>query len=112
MGSRLLWHQHGATIERIISLAGDMQICEPGPDIKPQFIQLPEECIREVILRLSDHRDLISSAQSCDQMSVIVKEQRVWRELARFHFTPEQIDVVVSKKNISNWKEIYTLLKR
>lgn len=112
LGSQLLWHQHSTKIDRILNLAGKMQICEPGTEVKPQFLQLPEECIREIVLRLSDHRDLLASSQSCDQMAVVVSEQRVWRELAKFHFTNQQVDVIKMKKNIDDWKEIYNLLKR
>lgn len=112
LGSQLLWHQHAAKIERILSMAAAMRICEPSPDTQPQFLQLPEECIREVILRLSDHRDLTASAQSCEQMAVVVNEQRVWRELVKYHFSDQQIDAVKAKKDTNDWKEIFNALKR
>lgn len=73
---------------------------------------MPEECIREIILRLADHRDLVSSAQACEQMAAIVEEQRVWRELTRFHFKPEQIDLVLPKNEKPDWKAVYHSLKR
>lgn len=112
LGSQLLWHQHATKIDHILSLAGKMQICAPGPEVQPQFLQLPEECIREIVLRLSDHRDLLASAQSCEQMAVVVSEQRVWRELTKYHFTPLQVELVKTKKNTDDWKEIYNTLKR
>ncbi|XP_018572215.1 F-box only protein 25 [Anoplophora glabripennis] len=113
LGSQLLWHQHTVKIERILNMAAQMQIREPSPDMQPKLLQLPEECIREIILRLSDHRDLISSAQSCEQMASIVGEQRVWRELTKFHFTPQQIDLVLPKDNEKiDWKNIYHTLKK
>ncbi|KAJ8941982.1 hypothetical protein NQ314_010206 [Rhamnusium bicolor] len=113
LGSQLLWHQHTAKIERILSMAAEMQICEPNPDTHPKLLQLPEECIREIILRLSDHKDLTSSAQACEQMASIVGEQRVWRELAKFHFTPQQIDLVLPKDDEKiDWKTVYHSLKK
>lgn len=113
LGSQMLWHQHTAKIERILNMAAQMQICEPHPDTHPKLLQLPEECIREIILRLSDHRDLTSSAQSCEQMASIVGEQRVWRELTKFHFTPQQIDLVLPKDSEKiDWKNVYHLLKK
>lgn len=89
-----------------------VKVCEPSPDIQPQLLQLPEECIREIILRLSDHHDLLSSAEACEQMANIVEEQRVWRELTKFHFKPEQINVVLPKDEKPNWKTVYHSLKR
>lgn len=31
---------------------------QPGPEIRPKIHDLPEECVREIILRIADHRDL------------------------------------------------------
>lgn len=112
LGSQVLWHQHAVTIERILSMATNMQIKEPSPDTNPQLLQLPEECLREVILRLSDHSDLTSTSQACNQLAVLVDEQRVWRELARFHFTGQQVEMVVDKNKKIDWKQTYHLLKR
>lgn len=110
LGSQLLWTQHTAKIERILSMAQQMKICEP--ECQPQLLQLPEECIREIILRLSDHRDLNASAQACESMANIVSEQRIWRELTKFHFTPPQIDFALNKDNTGDWKVIFNSLKR
>lgn len=109
LGSQLLWHQNTAKIERILGMGDQMQIQEPNPDTYPTFLQLPEECIREVILRLSDHKDLTASAQACEQMAAIVGEQRIWRELTKFHFTQQQIDLVLPKNENEkvDWKKIY-----
>mgnify|MGYP005985392179 CR=1 FL=1 len=113
LGSQMLWSEHTAKIERILKMAANMQICELHPDSRPQLLQLPEECLREIILRLSDHRDLTASAQACEQMASIVGEQRVWRELTKFHFSPHQIDLVLPKNcGKVDWKEIYHSLKK
>ncbi|CAH1994141.1 unnamed protein product [Acanthoscelides obtectus] len=113
LGSQILWHQHTAKIERILNTVAQMKINEPGPEIHPKLLQLPEECIREIILRLSDHRDLLSSAQACEQMAAIVGEQRVWRELTMFHFDQQQIDLVMPKdKENVDWKSVYHSLKK
>ncbi|XP_049818970.1 F-box only protein 25 isoform X2 [Aethina tumida] len=113
LGSQLLWHQHTAKLERILGMAAQMKICEPSPDSHPQFLHLPEECIREIILRLSDHRDLTASAQTCKIMASIVDEQRIWRELTQFHFTPQQIELALPKNEQKiDWQSVYHSLKR
>lgn len=112
LGSKPLWRQHALTIKRIQSNAGDFQISEPLIATQPNFLQLPEECIREVVLRLSDHRDLSAAADACDELTAIVNEQRVWRELTRFHFTKQQIDLIRVKCNKKDWREIYHALMR
>lgn len=113
LGSQLLWTGHTAKIERILRMAASMQICELSPESRPQLQQLPEECLREIILRLADHQDLTASAQACEQMAVIVGEQRVWRELTQFHFAPNQIELVLPKDcEMVDWKNVYHALKR
>ncbi|CAG9824950.1 unnamed protein product [Phaedon cochleariae] len=113
LGSQLLWTQHTSQIEQILNMAAQMQICGPNPESYPQLLQLPEECIREIILRLSDHQDLTASAETCEQMASIVGEQRVWRELTKFHFTQQQIDLVLPKDNEKiDWKDVYHSLKK
>ncbi|XP_017777563.1 PREDICTED: F-box only protein 25 [Nicrophorus vespilloides] len=112
LGSKMLWNQHSLTIKRIQNNASNFKIIEPLPGSRPQFLQLPEECIREVVLRLSDHKDLISASEVCDELTAIVNEKRVWRELTRFHFTPHQIDTIKAKLNKSEWKDVYHALKR
>lgn len=92
-------------------MASQMKILEPNT--YPKLLQLPEECIREIILRLSDHRDLVASAEACEQMASIVGEQRVWRELTKFHFSPQQIDLALPKENKKiDWKTVYHSLKK
>lgn len=51
-------------------------------------------------------------------MAALVSEQRVWRELAQFHFTEQQIDLVVKKKftldqaERKDWQKIFHELRR
>lgn len=64
----------------------------------PKLQDLPEECIREIILRINDHRDLESSSAAWTLMAALASEQRVWRELTQFHFTKQQIDQMIQKQ--------------
>lgn len=107
LGSQILWQQHAETIERILhksSKLNDSHLDEC------HILRLPEECIREILLRFSDHNDLIASAEVCPEMALIVNEQRTWRELTKFYFTAEQINSLLNKEQ--NWKEIYHNLRR
>lgn len=68
----------------------------------PKLEDLPEECIREIILRINDHRDLEASSAAWTLMAALASEQRVWRELTQFHFTKQQIDQMIQKQFNSN----------
>lgn len=73
-------------------------VYQPGPDVYPKLEDLPEECIREIILRINDHRDLEASSAAWTLMAALASEQRVWRELSQFHFTKSQIDQIIHKQ--------------
>jgi len=53
---------------------------------------LPEELIREILLRLSDYKDLERSADACERMNSLLNEERhIWKQLCKYHFTKEQL---------------------
>lgn len=103
---------------------------QPGPEVYPKLQDLPEECIREIILRINDHRDLESSSAAWTLMAALASEQRVWRELTQFHFNQNQIDLITATQMNSmdgrcenkepnggterrkDWQKIYHALRR
>lgn len=117
LGSQNLWETHLQTIERIQQIANQIEI-QPGSS-HPNFTELPEECIRKIILQISDHKDLESAASAWSLMNFIVQEQRIWRELAKFHFTQQQIDSILERLSLEdtperhrNWQTIYHALRK
>jgi len=60
--------------------------------------ELPEECVREILCKLSDHKDVDNAGRTTPTMSYIVSEKRVWRELVQAHFTASQVQFVLNKK--------------
>jgi F-box protein 25/32 len=88
-------------------------VLQPGDDVFPKLQNLPEECVREVLLRLADHKDLENSGKAYSVMQRLVDEQRIWRELCRFHFTPQQIGFVLqSCPPQTDWQGIYHKLRK
>jgi F-box protein 25/32 len=118
VGSQNLWVAHLQTIERIQNIASQIEI-EPNTQAVPQLTELPEECIRKIILQMSDHKDLESAASAWSLMAYIIQEQRIWRELSKFHFSKQQIDSVLGKMMLldtperhRNWQTIYHALRK
>ncbi|KAH7645226.1 hypothetical protein HUG17_0764 [Dermatophagoides farinae] len=93
LGSTSLWEQHLRTMERICEMTDAIEIIPPEPgDGKPSWSELPEELIREILLRLSDYKDLERSAQACQRMnSLLNEEQHIWKQLVKYHFTKDQL---------------------
>ncbi|KAG6460342.1 hypothetical protein O3G_MSEX011910 [Manduca sexta] len=88
----------------------------PGPEVVPKLHDLPEECIREILLRISDHRDLDSASSAWNVMASVCSEQRIWRELVSFHFTQQQIDAALAKlkeeQKDADWKNVFHHLRK
>jgi hypothetical protein len=87
--------------------------------MRPKIYDLPEECVREIILRITDHKDLEASASAWSLMAALISEQRVWRELSHYHFTEQQINAILekmclidTKERHRNWQAIYHSLRK
>lgn len=75
----------------------NVSLFQPHDEMYPKLQNLPEECVREILLRLADHKDLENSSKAYTVMQNLSSEQRIWRELCSFHFTDSQISCVVEK---------------
>ena len=77
---------------------------------------LPEECIREIVLRLSDPKDVERVGDTCEVMRAVARERRVWRELVQTHYNPAQIEFVLKAKpelgQSKDWEALYKALRR
>lgn len=85
---------------------------QPDEEQQPQWSDLPAECRREVLLRLSDPRDIEASSEACEHLAVLAQEQRIWRELAQYHFSPQQIATARQNNPEKDWKTIFTIARR
>lgn len=141
LGSTILWHQHLQTLDKMCEQAAAIQIqsssgipnheqhgrnSDPLTQQKSQLQQpqqatasdLPEELIREILLRLSDYRDVVNSAVAFNSPDLIVHESHIWRKLCEYHFTPTQLHADVLNKFTHpdtgriDYEQVFQLLRR
>ncbi|RWS24823.1 F-box only protein 25-like protein [Leptotrombidium deliense] len=116
LGSTTLWKQHLRTIEKICQMANTIQIKEPEDDGSKKLTDLPEELIREILLRLSDYKDLINSGQAYEVMHSLLDEQHIWRQLCKYHFTKLQVKLATPAYTKSDgtldWEQMFHNLRR
>ncbi|CAG9793665.1 unnamed protein product [Diatraea saccharalis] len=113
LGSRALWGHHDDAIARINRIASSIRIQEPGPEVVPKLHDLPEECIREILLRISDHRDLDAASGAWSVMAGVCSEQRVWRELVAHHYSPLQLQhVLKDAAEPTDWRDTFHRLRK
>ena len=77
---------------------------------------LPEELIREILLRLSDYKDLINAGQAYDVMRSLLDEQHIWKQLCKYHFTRPQVRQIMASNVQSdgtlNWEKVFHHLRK
>lgn len=100
IGSSSLWRQHFDTIERISQIVDGIELSPPKNDGNQiTFTNLPTEMIREILLRLSDHRDLVNSAKASPVMRTMIDNQYIWKQLCRYHFNEQQLKMAVESNS-------------
>jgi len=66
-------------------------------DGKIQMSDLPDDCIREILLRLNNHQDLVNTGLTEVRTFQLVQEKQFWHNLCIFHFTNEQWSSVLKR---------------
>jgi F-box protein 25/32 len=117
LGGGHLVRQHRDTRHKITGFVEKMQTEFKQDLAAPGLVErLPEECIREILLRLNDPSDILRAGESCVAMDRIACEKRVWRELVQTHFTKAQIEFILSErpelKDNKDWQALHTALRR
>ncbi|OXA52380.1 F-box only protein 25 [Folsomia candida] len=98
LGSTKLWEEHKAHITKILNSDSQSNIgSDSGKDDvdkSPPLDQLPEEVLRQILLKLSCEKDIESLGSSHACLGRVAGENRVWRELVAYHFTPQQLQLI------------------
>lgn len=72
---------------------------------------LPSDCIRDILLRMTDHKDIIHAGQTSLAIHDIAQENHIWKQLCFFHFSNLQLVTFLPKEieedNVVDWKTMY-----
>uniref|UniRef100_A0A2R5LE02 Putative f-box n=1 Tax=Ornithodoros turicata TaxID=34597 RepID=A0A2R5LE02_9ACAR len=113
LGSTQLWAQHQRTLQRIVSIRRSIQIRGPPSDSPhPQFLHLPPELLREILLKLTDYRDLVNSGKAYPVLQELIDEEYIWHQLCLFHFSPAQLEHQLSTLLMNSPKQSSTVEKK
>ncbi len=87
---------------------------QPAEDGSKRLTDLPEELIREILLRLTDYKDLMNSGQAYDIMQSLLDEQHIWRQLCKYHYTRAQLRWAFAnnKSEKVDWELIFHQLRK
>jgi len=124
LGSETLMRGHKNARSRIACIAAlekkkselELREKQEMEDETMSMEELPEECVREILCRLSDYRDVDNAGRATPTMQFIVKEKRIWRELVQAHFTKNEIQFIINKRpelaEKKSWRNLYVALRK
>jgi len=124
LGSETLMRGHKNTRTRIACIAAlekkkselELRERQRMEEDTVNMEELPEECVREILCRLSDYKDVDNAGLATPTMQFIVKEKRIWRELVQAHFTKNEIQYIINKRpelaGRRSWRNLYLALRK
>lgn len=90
-------------------------ISQRNEDGKAKLTDLPDDCLREILLRFPDHQDVISTSLTNQRAFDLAQETKVWKDLCVFHFPTHKWPAVVRKGEelgSLDWNTLYLRLER
>ncbi|KAF6203707.1 hypothetical protein GE061_002040 [Apolygus lucorum] len=76
------------------------------PEGQPLLEDMPEEVVREVLLRLSDHKDIEACREAWPETAgPLTSEQRIWKKLVAFHFSDAQVSSYFERRVLKQIQE-------
>lgn len=112
IGSKSLWNRHIKTVANISTKMDQYTVSERVEDGLPTLTDLPKECIREIMLRLTDHKDIINLGKTCSDLYYMTQDSSIWQKLVQYHFTEKQMytfieDTEYIDTSASVWQQLH-----
>ncbi|XP_050400778.1 F-box only protein 32 [Patella vulgata] len=110
IGSECLWTKHQDTVTRMKNKLEEFQVKQRKNDGKMKLVDLPDDCVRCILSRIVDHKDIMRAGMAQSSIHIFSQERLLWQQMCFFHFTNQQIITflpqVLDDKDI-DWKLIY-----
>ncbi|XP_077990874.1 F-box only protein 32-like [Glandiceps talaboti] len=91
VGSLKVWEKKLTTVQKWREELNAVQLPEREDDGEMQLLDLPDDCLRQIIDRISDHRDLVNLGATNYKFNRLCNKENVWRKLCSYHFAEKQI---------------------
>ncbi|XP_053396481.1 F-box only protein 25-like [Mercenaria mercenaria] len=112
IGSKSLWNRHIQTVANLSTKMEQFVLTERVEDGLPTLTDLPKECIREIMLKLSDHRDIINLGKTCSELYYVTQDSSIWQKLVQYHFSEKQMSMFIEDteyidSTVSVWQHLH-----
>ncbi|CAH1774209.1 unnamed protein product [Owenia fusiformis] len=117
VGSLALHDKHNQTVQKMERRLNNFKMQERKDDGKLTLSDLPDDCIRNILVQLSDHIDLVHSGETQQSMYNISSDNQMWKQMCLFHFNDVQLATMLQRLGGSfeegvDWKLLYKKLVR
>lgn len=103
IGCKSVWNKHIHTVSNLCALVEQFQYTERVEDGMLCLTDLPKECLREIILKFSDHRDIIHLGQTCWDLYYMCQDTTVWEKITQYNYTEKQMTTFHENTDYSDW---------
>ncbi|KAK3584572.1 hypothetical protein CHS0354_024618 [Potamilus streckersoni] len=110
IGSTCLWDKHTKSVNNMVAQLDNFSFKERKEDGKVTLSDLPSDCIRCILMKLCDHKDVVNLGRTNQQIHTISQENLLWKRLCFFHFTNRQLLIFLppgKEEYEVDWKYIY-----
>lgn len=114
IGSSRLWSKHKETINNLLCRLDMFDIKGRQEDGKPTFMDLPKECIYNIVSRLSNPKDIVNLGQTSSFLNVICEDSLLWQQLCFLHFSEKEVASLSDDETDFcdiDWKYVFYLCK-
>ncbi|XP_052811940.1 F-box only protein 25-like [Mya arenaria] len=91
IGCASVWNRHKQTVTNLQTKLDNFQYTPREEDCKLILTDLPKECIFEIMLKFTDHRDVVNLGLACWDLYYMSRSTIVWEKLVPYHFTEKQM---------------------
>ncbi|XP_064626479.1 F-box only protein 32-like isoform X2 [Lineus longissimus] len=115
IGSSSLHKKHLELTEQMMDRLDKFHPTERKDDGQAMLLNLPDEVLRDILRRVTDHVDLLHTGATQTDLYQLVQEELLWKEMCFFHFTNIQLCSGLAKNEClddCNWKWMYRKLVR
>lgn len=111
VGSKSLLKRHRDVVNNLTTKLQNFQYSQREDDHMPQLLDLPKECLYNILRRISDPRDLANVGATCSYMHDLVEDPFIWQYMCLFHFTDKQLYQFICDEEYMgvNWLKTFQL---
>ncbi|XP_048740863.1 F-box only protein 25-like [Ostrea edulis] len=114
IGSKSMRRKHHDLVSNCLTRISLFQYTEREDDGNLSLLDLPKECLINIIKKLDQPHDIINVALTCSTLEVIAMDNAVWESMCFHHFNDKEIGDFVSHMELYSvdWLEVFKICSK